>query len=337
MTRPFIVAELSASHGGMLERALQIVEAAASAGADAVKIQTWDTMVLDDSYVIEAGPWAGRRLVDLYAEAKTPWVWHEPIFRRCKELGMIGFSTPFDRASLEFLEALHCPIYKVASFEITDLELIRAIAATGKPVIISTGMASAEEIQDACNAACDDGGCVDLTLLKCTSAYPATAEDAHLRTMEGLMTFPRATAFGLSDHTPGIGVAVAAAVLGAAVIEKHLTLRRSDGGPDAAFSMEPEEFRQLVTECRRAEAALGVRQYYGPRASEMAQYALRRSLYVAKDIKAGEPITKLNVRTARPGKGLPPRLLPELLGRAVVRDVSRETPLTMDLIEKGIP
>lgn len=326
MKAPFIIGELSANHGGTLERALQIVDAAAEIGADAVKIQVWDTLVQDTGYVLETGPWAGRRLSDLYAEAKTPWEWVKPIFERCQAKGMIGFASVFDVASLEFLELLHCPIYKVASFEITDLALIRAIASKGKPMMISTGMTTEDEISDAIRAA---GNC-PVTLLKCTSAYPADASDANLATLTDLSLHYGET--GISDHTPGIGVAVAAVALGATVVEKHLTLRRSDGGPDSEFSLEPSEFAQLVTECRRAAASIGVERY-GPSLSEMPQYALRRSLYVAKTIHKGEPITTLNVRSARPCKGLPPGKLPELLGRTLNRMVPRGTPLTPDLLD----
>ena len=329
MNKPFIVAEMSANHLGKLGRAIAIVDAAAAAGADAVKLQTWDRMVIDENFVIEDGPWAGLRLEELYKEAKTPWAWHQALFARCRTHGMIGFSTPFDRASLEFLELLHCPMYKVASFEITDLPLIRAIAQTGKPIIISTGMATRDEIADAAAEVYAEHD--RLTLLKCTSAYPADASEANLNTMIAIGARSGCD-IGLSDHTPGIGVAVAAATLGATVIEKHLTLARTDGGPDAAFSLEPAEFASLVTECRRAAQAMGS-VTYGPTPQEMPQHALRRSLYIAKDMRAGDLLTTQTVRTARPAKGLPPKCLPQVLGRPVTRDVSRETPMTWDLIQ----
>lgn len=278
-----IVAEISANHLGSYERAVRLVETAAAVGADCVKFQTFTPeQMVDEDLVLDIGPWEGRKAIDLYREAHTPREWHKPLFKRASELGLTPFSSVFHPDDVAFLETLDCPIYKISSFEITDLALIRAAARTGKPIVISTGMASNAEIDRAVIAAYP-AGCRDLTLLKCTSAYPAPESEANLATMVDL---PRGsgvlvdgvrkpTAYGLSDHTLGIGVAVAAVALGASMIEKHLTLRRADGGPDAAFSMEPEEFAQLVTECRRAAAALGTVRY-GPTASEHSNVALRR-------------------------------------------------------------
>jgi pseudaminic acid synthase len=272
--KPFIVAEVSANHLGSFDRAVDIVKAAAAAGADAVKLQTFTPeQMVDPEKVIEAGPWAGRKALDLYREAHTPRSWHAPLFDLAKWLRLTAFSAPFHPDDVDFLEKLGCPMYKIASFELTDTDLVAYAARTGKPLILSTGMASESEVFRAA-AAAFDGGCPDLTLLKCTSAYPADARDAHLRTMQDLRA--HAPKVGISDHSLGIGVAVAAAALGADVIEKHLTLSRADGGPDAAFSMEPTEFAQMVTECRRAAAAVGeVR--YGPTESEKPHLNLRRA------------------------------------------------------------
>jgi len=269
--KPFIVAELSCNHQGSLDRALALVDAVVDAGADAIKLQTWTpgSMVQDHTYVMRTGPWRGRNLANLYHEAHTPWEWHPVIFDYAQKQGIEAFSTPFDVGALEFLESLNCPRYKVASFSLINLPLIRAIAETRTPIILSTGMATEEEI----NAAIDASGYNDLTLLKCTSAYPADASDANLATMQDMAAFYGNS--GLSDHTPGIGVAVAAAALGATVIEKHLTLLRADGGPDAAFSMEPDEFKQMVTACRQAAAAIGTVRY-GPTEAELPMLEVRR-------------------------------------------------------------
>lgn len=271
-----IVAEISGNHLGHFERAVCLVKAAADAGADAVKLQTFTPeQMCDPGVIVDAGPWTGCNLVDLYRRTHIPREWHEPLFVAARTLGMEAFSSVFHPDDVDFLERLGCPRYKIASFELTDHALIAYAARTGKPLIISTGMATHDEIQYACDAACDEG-CTDLTLLKCTSAYPAPVSDANLAAMPVLATFPRCTKYGLSDHTMGIGVAVAAAALGASMIEKHLTLARADGGPDAGFSMEPNEFAQMVVECRRAVEAIGeVR--YGPSAAETAHLALRRS------------------------------------------------------------
>lgn len=325
MSNPFIIAELSANHGGSLERALRTVEAAAAAGADAVKLQTWSQMCLP-GYVIESGPWAGRELADLYREAKTPWAWHKPIFDRCRELGLVGFSTPFDVEALLFLEELGCPIYKVASFEITDLPLIRRIARTGKPMMISTGMATNDEIVDAIDAADTDQM---LTLLKCTSSYPAPFDSLHLATVADIKR--RFHRVGLSDHTLGHTAAVAAVALGATVIEKHFTLSRADGGPDAAFSAEPAEFAALVQACRDAHAALGA-VHYGPTDAERGSLQFRRGLWVVRDLKAGEAITEQHVRSLRPARGLAPKHLPEVIGRTCITDVPCGTPLSWEML-----
>lgn len=334
--RPFVIAEMSGNHNQSLERALAIVDAAADAGAHALKVQTYtaDTMTLDlarDEFFIEdtGSLWKGKSLYALYREAHTPWDWHAPIFERARARGMIPFSTPFDETAVSFLESLGVDCYKIASFELIDLPLIRRVAATGKPLIMSTGMASVAEIQDAVDAA-RASGARDIVLLKCTSTYPATPENSnivtipHLRAMTGCEV-------GLSDHTMGVGVAVAAVALGATVIEKHFTLRRADGGVDAAFSLEPQELRALVVETERAWLGLGqVR--YGPTEAERASLRFRRSLYVTRDLKAGDPLSPDNVRAIRPGRGLPPKFLDVVLGLRVARDVKRGTPVTWDLL-----
>jgi sialic acid synthase SpsE len=295
-----IVAELSCNHLGSLDRAKQIVHAAADAGADLFKVQVWspDTMCVSDSYVLPSGPWAGRNLRELYREAWTPWEWLPELFALARDLGMEPFGAAFDRASVDYLESLGVKRHKVASFELVDLPLIRYMASYGKPMILSTGMATWDEVFDAYGAALRYNlPGFSVTHLKCTSAYPADATHANLR------TYGPGTRWGLSDHTMGIGVACAAAALGAVMIEKHLTLSRADGGPDAGFSMEPHEFKQVVVECRRAAAAVGTVQY-GPSPGEST--ALRRSLWVVKDTVAGQPLVLHdNVETARPALGLP--------------------------------
>lgn len=334
--RPFVIAEMSGNHNQSLERALKIVEAAASAGAHAIKVQTYtaDTMTLDlarDEFFISdpKSPWQGRSLYELYRDAYTPWEWHEPIFRRARELGLVAFSTPFDESAVRFLESLGAPCYKIASFENTDLPLIRCAAATRKPLIISTGMATLAEIDEAVRTA-REAGCRDLVLLKCTSTYPATPENSNVATIPHLQQLFNCDV-GLSDHTMGVGAAVAAVALGAAVVEKHFTLRRADGGVDAAFSLEPEEMQQLVTETGRAWQSLG-EITYGPLAVEQSSLLHRRSLYVTVDLRAGTALTRDNVRAIRPGRGLPPKFLESILGKTVRRDVKRGTPLTWDLL-----
>ncbi len=333
---PMVVAELSGNHNGSLERALSLVEAAAASGAHAVKLQTYtaETMTLDSSsegFVIDdpVSPWYGERLYDLYQRAATPWAWHRPIFDHCRRLGLIAFSSPFDAAAVDFLETLDAPCYKIASFELVDLPLIRYAAATGKPLILSTGMATRDEIDEAVTAA-REAGARDLVLLHCTSAYPASPMEADLRTLPFLRERFDCEV-GLSDHTHGIGVAVAAVALGATLVEKHLTLRRSDGGVDAAFSMEPAEMQRLVSESERAWQALGSERME-PTASEQDSRRRRRSLYVVEDLAAGSELTTTNVRAIRPGLGLAPKHLDACLGQRVVRDVARGTPLDWALL-----
>ena len=336
---PFIIAEMSGNHNRSLERALAIVDAAAAAGAHAVKLQTYtpDTMTLDlDSgeFFIDdpSNPWAGRSLHQLYGEANTPWEWHQAIFQRCREQGLIAFSSPFDESAVDFLETLDAPAYKIASFENSDLPLIRKAAATGKPLIISTGMATLAELAEAVDAA-REAGCTQLALLKCTSTYPASPENTHLATLPRLRELFDCPV-GLSDHTLGVGVAVAATALGATIIEKHFTLNRADGGVDAAFSIEPEGLRQLVEETERAALAIGG-VHFGPSEEESASIKHRRSLYIAKDLKAGEVLTADSLRRIRPGEGLAPKHYETVLGMAVNRDVPRGTPLSWGLLRKG--
>ncbi|HXQ45093.1 MAG TPA: pseudaminic acid synthase [Caulobacteraceae bacterium] len=334
---PFIIAELSGNHNGDIGRALKMVDAAKAAGADAIKLQTYtaDTLTIDHGgpgFVIESGLWKGRRLYELYQEAATPWDWHPRLFERAAELGVIIFSTPFDASAVSFLQRLRAPAYKIASFELVDLPLIECVARTGKPMIMSTGLASPEEIGEAV-AAARAGGAEDLILLHCTSGYPTPAREMHLRTM-GDLAAAHGVAVGLSDHTLGSAVSVAAVALGATVIEKHFTLARADGGPDAAFSLEPEEFKRLVDDCRTAWEALGD-VHYAEVESERAQRDLRRSLYVVADIAKGAPVTKENVRSIRPGFGLPPKHLPEVLGQVATRDLPRGTPLDWSMLERG--
>jgi len=333
---PFIIAEMSGNHNQSLERALEIVEAAAKAGAHGFKIQTYtpDTMTLDlderEFHISDSNSlWVGTSLYKLYGKAYTPWEWHKPIFDRARELGMIPFSTPFDDTAVDFLESLDVPCYKVASFENTDLPLIRRVAATGKPLIISTGMASIAELDDTVRAA-REAGCKDLILLKCTSTYPATAENTNILTIPHLREL-FGCEVGLSDHTMGVGVSVASVALGATVIEKHFTLNREDGGVDSSFSMEPAEMAQLVLETERAWQALG-QVNYGPTEPEKKSIQFRRSLYVVQDLKAGDVLTTDNIRAIRPGLGLPTKYLERMLGKTVRQDVKRGTALEWELI-----
>lgn len=331
MRRPFIVAEMGANHNGSLERAFSIIDAAADAGADAIKLQTWQTgyMVLDRGYIIQRGHWAGKNLTDLYREAWTPWAWHEPIFTHAKTRGLLPFSTPFDLPSLEFLESCNCGIYKIASFEIVDLALIDAVARTGKPMIISTGMATFEEIHRAWDVA-TDAGCEDITLLKCSSAYPADASNANLAAMQAMRRAFTGCSVGLSDHTMGNTVAVAATAMGAEVIEKHLTLSRADGGLDASFSMEPGEFRRMVKACRTAAAAIGEVKF-GPMPGEHTD--LRRSLWLVEDIAAGEIFEPRHIRSARPAFGMECRFLGHVIG-AVAKDAYKAgQPLKIEMVK----
>jgi N-acetylneuraminate synthase len=333
---PFIIAEMSGNHNQSLERALAIVDAAAKTGVDALKIQTYtaDTMTLNISegefFITDAGSlWKGRSLYDLYQEAHTPWDWHKAIFDRCNELGIIGFSTPFDDTSVDFLESLDVPFYKIASFESTDLPLIRKVASTGKPMIISTGMASISELDETVRAA-REAGCKNIVLLKCTSTYPATPESTNILTIPHLRELFQCEV-GLSDHTMGLGVAVASVALGASVIEKHFTLSRTEGGVDSTFSLEPHEMEALVIEAGRAWQGLGTVSY-GPTEKEKKSLVFRRSLYVTQDIKAGEAFNKGNLRAIRPGLGLPPKFIGQVLGRVARKDIKRGTPLSWDLI-----
>lgn len=333
---PFIIAEMSGNHNQSLERALEIVEAAAKIGAHGLKIQTYtaDTMTLDISegeFFIDdpQSLWKGSSLYSLYQQAYTPWEWHKPIFDRCKELGMIGFSTPFDSTAVDFLESLDVPCYKIASFENTDIPLVRKVASTGKPMIISTGMATVAELDVTVRTA-KESGCEDIVLLKCTSTYPATPENTNILTIPHLRDL-FGTQVGLSDHTMGIGVAVAGVALGATVIEKHFTLSRADGGVDSAFSMELAEMRQLVIESERAWLALG-KISYGATEAEKKSLMFRRSLYISQDMKKGDILTPQNLRCIRPGCGLPPKYYDILLGKRITQDAKRGQPMDWDLI-----
>lgn len=327
---------MSGNHNQSLDRALEIVEAVAKTGAHALKIQTYtpDTMTIDlaerEFYISDPNSlWAGTSLYKLYSEAYTPWEWHKPIFDRARELGIIPFSTPFDDTAVDFLESLGVPCYKIASFENTDLPLVRLVAATGKPLIISTGMATVAELDETVRTA-REAGCKDLVLLKCTSTYPATAEHTNILTIPHMSEL-FGCEVGLSDHTMGIGVSVASVALGATVIEKHFTLNRADRGVDSAFSMEPTEMARLVVETERAWQALG-KVYYGATEVEKKSIQFRRSLYIVQDLKAGEVLTRENVRSLRPGFGLPAKYLDVVLGKTVKQDVKRGTGLTWDLV-----
>ncbi|MEV0235708.1 pseudaminic acid synthase [Nonomuraea sp. NPDC050786] len=333
---PFVVAELSGNHNGSLERALAIVDAVAASGAHALKLQTYrpDTLTIDcDGPAFRLGDghelWGGETLYRLFERAHTPWEWHEPIFERARRHGLIAFSSPFDPTAVEFLEKLDVPAYKIASSEIVDLPLIRLAAATGKPLIISTGMASTREIQDALGAA-REAGCTELAVLSCTASYPASPAESNLRSLPRLAALT-GEVVGVSDHTPGIGVPLAAVALGACLIEKHVTMSRAEGGVDSAFSLEPAELAALVVESGRAWQSLGGVDI-GPRPSELEGLRFRRSLYVVRDVRAGEEVTSENVRSIRPAGGLPPDAAGEVMGRRFTRDVPFGTPLSWDLI-----
>jgi len=332
---PFIIAEMSGNHNHSLERALAIVDAAATAGAHALKLQTYtaDTLTLDvedgDFFISDpASLWKGASLHKLYQQAYTPWEWHKPIFDRCRDRGLICFSTPFDETAVDFLETLDVPCYKIASFENVHIPLIRKVAATQKPLIMSTGMASLAELDDAVTAA-RTAGCRDLVLLKCTSSYPASPEETNIRTIPHMREL-FGVQVGLSDHTLGIGVAVAGVALGATVIEKHFTLNRSEGGVDAPFSLEPDEMRSLVSETERAWLALG-HVAYGPTEKELSSIKFRRSLYVARDMNQGDLFTSQNIRVVRPGTGLAPKYYDVLIGKKASRRISKGTPMTWEL------
>lgn len=331
---PYVIAEISANHNGRMDTAMALIDAAREAGADAVKLQTYrpDTITLDsdaEEFRIRGGLWDGRTLYELYEEAHTPWDWHRPLFDRARKAGITIFSSPFDTTAVDLLEGLNAPAYKIASFEAVDLPLIRYVAATGKPMIISTGMADAEEIAEAV-AAARDGGCKELALLHCVSGYPAPAADYNLRTIPDMMErFGVVT--GLSDHTLDNSTAVASVALGASLIEKHFTLDRSGGGPDDSFSLEPADLAALVHGARTAWEALG-QVDYGRKSSETANVQFRRSLYFVRDLKAGEVITADAVRSVRPGYGLAPKFLDEVIGKRVVVDVKRNTAVRRDLL-----
>tara|TARA_B100000886_G_scaffold266042_1_gene190378 strand:- start:4147 stop:5226 length:1080 start_codon:yes stop_codon:yes gene_type:complete len=335
---PLIVAEMSGNHNQSLERALKIVEAAAKAGVHAIKLQTYtaETMTLnlsDDAFSVNDPDslWAGRKLYELYDEAHTPWEWHREIFNRASELGMIAFSTPFDDSAVDFLESLNTPLYKIASQENTDINLIRRVAQTGKPLIISTGMASRNELIEAVEEA-RDAGCKELTLLKCTSTYPASPENTNISTIPDMRRLFNCE-MGLSDHTMGIGVSVASVAMGVSVIEKHMTLSRQDGGVDCDFSMEPNEMRNLVIETERAWRSYG-KVSYGATEAEKKSLKYRRSLYIVHDMKAGDVLSKENLKAIRPGYGLETKYLDKLLGNKVIKDLTKGTPMSWDFIEK---
>ncbi|PXY37612.1 pseudaminic acid synthase [Prauserella flavalba] len=333
---PFVIAEVSGNHNGDLGRALAIVDAVAESGAQAVKLQTYrpDTITIDvdgPAFRLSDGHelWGGQNLYRLYEQAHTPWEWHEPLFRRAREHGLEVFSSPFDPTAVELLESLDAPAYKIASSEIVDLPLVELCARTGKPLVISTGMATVAEIDAAVRTARDAGN-DQLIVLGCTASYPAAPEESNLR---GLPVLAQVTGalVGLSDHTPGLGAPVAAVALGACAIEKHVTLSRGDGGVDSAFSLEPAELAALVTETRRAWQALG-EPVLGPKESEREGLRLRRSLYVVEDVRAGEPVTERNVRSIRPAGGLPPAEITKVLGRTFRVDAPKGTPLSWDLV-----
>ena len=337
--QPFVIAELSGNHNGSLERAIRLVEAAAATGVQCLKLQTYraDTLTLDvmEGEFVISDPkslWKGRSLHSLYDEAHTPWEWHEPIMKRAAELGMVCFSSPFDETAVDFLETLEVPAYKIGSFECTHLPLLKKVAATGKPVILSTGMATVAEIDEAVRTL-RAGGCSELALLKCTSTYPSTPENSNLATLPHLREM-FGCEVGISDHTLGIGVSVAAVALGAVIIEKHFTLARAEGGVDSAFSMEPDEMKALVVESERAWQAMG-RIHYGPTAAEKVAVTRRRSIYLSRDAGAGEVLSEANLRVVRPGNGLEPKFLPLVLGRRLRRAVTKGTPLSWDLLLEG--
>jgi pseudaminic acid synthase len=329
---PFVIAELSANHDGSIERALKIIEAAHQSGADAVKLQTYrpDTITIDcdrKDFRIQGGLWDGRTLYDLYEEAHMPWEWHAPLFEHARKLGISIFSSPFDNTAVDYLEDLNSPAYKIASFELVDLPLIKYVASTGKPMILSTGMADAEEIQEAIDAA-HEGGCRDLAILHCVSGYPAPAEDYNLRIIPDMIErFGLVT--GLSDHTLDNTTAITSIAMGASIIEKHFTLNRNGGGPDDSFSLEPEELKNLCKDSKTAWESLG-RISYERKKSEQDNVIFRRSLYVIRDISAGEKITKENVKSIRPGFGIAPKFFEQVVGRVASRNIDRGKPLLME-------
>lgn len=330
---PFIIAEMSGNHNQSLERALEIVDAAALAGAHAIKLQTYtaDTITMKGAYTIhdENSLWNGKELHDLYEQAYTPWEWHQPIFERAKEKGLIAFSSPFDETAVDFLETLEVPAYKIASFENTHLPLIRKVAQTGKPIIISTGVSSIADIDETVRLLRKEG-CENFILLKCTSTYPATPENTNINTIPHLSKLYNCIV-GLSDHTMGIGVSVAAVALGARVIEKHFTLRRADGGVDSAFSIEPEELKALVDETKNAFLSLGEISYGVQQAEEKSKF-FKRSIYVSKDIAVGDVFTNENLKIIRPGNGLAPKFIDDVLGKTAKVSIMAGTPLNWDIL-----
>jgi N-acetylneuraminate synthase len=334
---PYVIAEMSANHNGNIETAFKLIEIAKQSGADAIKLQTYrpDTITLNcdtDDFRIHGGLWDGRTLYELYEEAHMPWDWHASLFAHARKLGITIFSSPFDRTAVDLLEDLNAPAYKIASFEAVDLALIKYVASTGKPMIISTGMADSEEIQEAINAA-REGGCRELAILHCVSGYPAPAEDYNLRTITDMIQrFGLVT--GLSDHTLDNTTAISSVILGASLIEKHFTLDRSRGGPDDSFSLEPRELAALCRGARTAWEAMG-RVDYGRKSSEMGNAIFRRSLYIVQDVKAGETLTHDNVHSIRPGYGVAPKHLDAFIGKTVSRDVKRGTPVSWDLVDSN--
>ncbi|HFX6476458.1 pseudaminic acid synthase [Acinetobacter baumannii] len=333
---PYVIAELSANHNGRLETALKIIEEAKRCGADAIKLQTYsaDTITLNsqnEEFMIRGGLWDGQSLYELYQKAQMPWEWHKPLFDHARALDITIFSSPFDRTAVDLLEDLNAPAYKIASFEAVDLPLIKYVASTGKPMIISTGMADKEEIGEAIQAAYD-GGCKELVVLHCVSGYPAPAEDYNLLTMVD-MAKSFNVPVGLSDHTLDNTTAITSVALGACLIEKHFTLDRNGGGPDDSFSLEPKELQQLCQGAKTAWQALG-RVDYGRKSSEQGNAQFRRSLYFVKDLKAGEIIDESSIRSVRPGFGLPPKFYDEILGKKLLVDIQMNTPVSLELIKK---
>lgn len=333
---PLLIAEMSGNHNQSLERALKIVEAAAEAGAHALKLQTFtpETMTLnlqDEEFFISdtSSLWYGQTVYELYQKAQTPWEWHKPLFERARQLGMLAFSSPFDETAVDFLETLNVPCYKIASFEVTDIPLIKKVAATGKPLIMSTGMATIAELDESVKVA-REAGCKELILLKCTSTYPASPEYSNILTIPHMKELFNCQV-GLSDHTMGVGVALAAVAHGATVIEKHFTLSRNDGGVDSSFSLEPAEFTNLVTEVERAWKSIG-KIFYGPTVAEARAVTRRRSIYLSEDVKKGDILTKSNMKCIRPGLGLPPKYYSSLLGKSLKCDAKKGTPMRWDLI-----
>lgn len=332
--KPFLIAEMSGNHNQSIDRAFEIVDAAAEAGADAIKLQTYtaDTMTLKGAHTIndKNSLWYGKELHDLYNLAYTPWEWHEAIFKRAASKGLITFSSPFDASAVNFLENLDVPLYKIASFENTDHPLIKRIAQTGKPVIMSTGVSTVADIYDSVQVLLKNG-CSQISLLKCTSTYPSSPENTNLRTIPVLQSIFPDCIIGLSDHTMGIGAAVASVALGARIIEKHFTLRRADGGVDSAFSLEPEEFKALATETERAFLSLGQVEL-GILPIEQNSLKYKRSLYVSAPIRVGELFSEKNIRVIRPSEGLPPKFFEQILGRKANRDYEPGTPLTWEIL-----